>query len=82
MVDKFLSKSIKNDRFREQWFPTKTFCHVNLRREKYYEEVFARTDRLYNSPIYSMRRRLNEGIIPNVKPSDEALTNECPATNG
>ena len=71
MVDSFLAKSVKSERFREHWFPTKTFCHINLRRERFYEEKHARTERLYSSPIYSMRRRLNQGVIPNVKPSDE-----------
>ena len=68
LVDSFLAKAVKNERFRGSWFKTKSFCHFNLRRELFYEEKFAKTSRLYNSPLYSMRRRLNEGIIPGVKP--------------
>ena len=36
----------------------------------FYEEKYAKTERLYSSPLYSMRRRLNEGIIPGIKPPD------------
>ena len=68
LVDGFLAKVVKSDQFREEWFRTKDFHHVNLRRELFYEERFARTERLYSSPLYSMRRRLNEGVIPGVKP--------------
>ena len=28
-----------------------------------YEEQFARTHRCYNSPVFSMRRRLNRGMV-------------------
>ena len=70
LIDKFLVKTVQNDRFRNEWFKTKTFCHHNLRRERFYEEKYAKTERLYSSPLYSMRRRLNEGIIPGIKPPD------------
>ena len=36
--------------------------------ERFYEEKYVKTERLYSSPLYSMRRRLNEGIIPGIKP--------------
>ena len=32
---------------------------MELRREKKYREEFARTERLYNSPVFYMRRILN-----------------------
>ena len=73
MIAAFLQKSVNSERFRELWFPTKTFCHFNLRRERYYDKKYVRTDRLYNSPIYCMRRHLNKGVIPNVKPPDEIV---------
>ena len=71
LVDGFLKKAVNNERFRCEWFRMKSFCHINLRKELFYEEKFARTDRLYMSPLYCMRRRLNEGIIPGVKPSSD-----------
>ena len=63
LIDKFLEKTLANERFSERWFPTKEFLHIDLRRELYYEEKFARTDRLYNSPLFFFRRRLNERFL-------------------
>ena len=55
--DKFAARCLKNDRFKT-WFPLNPVArqtrHTNL-----YQESFARTKRLYNSPIYHIRRRLN-----------------------
>ena len=64
MTDKFILKAAKHPRFRRKWFQTKTFTHHDLRRELFFEEKFARTDRLYNAPIYYYRRRLNEIYSP------------------
>ena len=60
LVDRFILKAVKNDKITDSWFPTKSFIHHNLRREKIFEEKFARTERLYKSPLYTFRRRLNE----------------------
>ena len=53
----FAKKTVKNERFAD-WFeenePERT-----LRRTKKYKESYARTDRLRNSPLYYMRRKLN-----------------------
>ena len=64
MTDKFIIKAAKHPRFRKKWFRTKTFTHHDLGRELFFEEKFARTDRLYNAPIYYYRRRLNEIYSP------------------
>ena len=56
-VDKFAGKCAASDRF-EDWFPEREGGRSTRKREKYIEE-FARCDRLFNSPIYYMRRRLN-----------------------
>ena len=60
LFDDYVLKSAKNDRYRDRWFPTKTFEHADLRKERIYVEKYARTDRLMNSPLYQMRKRLNE----------------------
>ena len=53
------SKSISANERYKHWFPLNE-CEVNLRRGKIYREENAKTDRLYNSPLFSMRRALNE----------------------
>ena len=62
LVDKFLTKSAQNSRFADDWFPQKTFHHMDLRKELIYHEKYARTERLYKSPKYFLRRRLNGGL--------------------
>ena len=54
---KFAKKAAQNPQF-ANWFPKNTNRSSN-RIGKEFEEVHARTDRLYFSPIYVMRRRLN-----------------------
>ena len=44
------------------WFPRNDNVR-ELRRTKTYKEEYARTERLYNSPLYAMRRILNEEDI-------------------
>ena len=63
LTDSFIVKTAQNEHFKEQWFSTREFTHHVLRTEKIYEEKFARTDRLYRSPLYMYRRRLNEIYI-------------------
>ena len=54
---KFANKCTKSERFKD-WFVEKP--ENNLIRRMKYEEKFARTERLRNSPIYYMRRALNK----------------------
>ena len=56
---KFAASLASSDRYGNEWFPLKNTAR-SLRKEKKYEEFYARTDRLYNSPLYKMRRILNE----------------------
>ena len=42
------------------WFPHKNIAR-ETRDQARFEEKFARTHRCYNSPLFSMRRRLNQG---------------------
>ena len=60
LSDKFAAKALKNPRF-QHWFPvrrinrpTRSSASATIQ----YEEKFARCDRLKNSPLFFMRRRL------------------------
>jgi hypothetical protein len=56
-VDKFTVKCLARDF--KHWFPLNTSTRVTRKREVYREE-YARCDRLRHTPIFFMRRRLNE----------------------
>ena len=57
--DKFAEKCVRNPRF-EHWFSErKLSLGRQTRSSQKYEEEFARCDRLYYSPVFYMRRRLN-----------------------
>ena len=53
--DSFTMRAAKNPKYRD-WFPLLPGTGHNTRKL----EGFARTERLKNSPVYTMRRRLNE----------------------
>ena len=57
LTDKFARKCVANPRF-SHWFPLST-GRRSARGGDIYEERFAKCDRLVNSPLYYMRRRLN-----------------------
>ena len=57
LTDKFARKCANSERFRH-WFPLAT-GRRSARGGEVYEEKFAKCDRLMNSPLYYMRRRLN-----------------------
>ena len=73
LINKFILKSVKNEAITRSWFPTKEFVHHNLRKERIFEECFARAERLYRSPLYTYRLRLNEIYIHQMNKED--LTN-------
>ena len=56
LCDAFAKKAATNPRF-ESWFPKGLAGWADT--EYRYKEMNARTDRLYNSPWFYMRRRLN-----------------------
>ena len=56
-TDKFARKCLTSPRFCK-WFPKKT-TRTSARSTEEYEEQFAKCERLRNSPLYYMRRRLN-----------------------
>lgn len=55
---KFTAKTSANQRFAD-WFPSHRPYLYELRAKKKYEELKANTDRLYKSPLFTMRRLLN-----------------------
>ena len=56
LCDKFAQKALKNPMF-ERWFPLRS--GRSGRHAEQYQELPARTDRLFNSPLFYLRRRLN-----------------------
>ena len=58
-LEKFTRKAAANPRL-EGWFPKHHVPQYGLRTIPTYEEEHATTDRLYRSPIFTMRRLLNE----------------------
>ena len=54
---KFVAKCLQNQRFKD-WFPLND-PERRTRNTLQYRELHARTKRLYNSPLFHMRRRLN-----------------------
>ena len=54
---KFAQKASKNPQFSD-WFPLNQ-NRGSLRNPREFEEKYAKSDRLYNSPLYTMRRYLN-----------------------
>ena len=63
LTDKFARTALNSPRF-QHWFPRNTGGRSVRNREEF-KELFAKNERLKNSPLYYMRRRLNgkEGKI-------------------
>ena len=60
MFAKFALKSTTNTKVSTCWLPEKVHTEHNTRHALKYEEKHSRTQRLYNSPLYLMRRTLNK----------------------
>ena len=61
MFCEFAKKASTNPKITEKWFPlTDTDNYHNTRHFKKYKEFRARTNRLLNSPLYQLRKRLND----------------------
>ena len=58
-IQKFAIKTSLNPRFADKWFPKNDNTNHNTRHPKTYKEFTCKTARLYNSPLYHMRRVLN-----------------------
>ena len=59
--ENFAVKLSSSSRFKH-WFPLNE-AEVNMRGRKKYQEVYARTKRLYESPLFAMRRFMNSQEI-------------------
>ena len=57
-IRKFAAKMYKNDNYSDL-FPLSESTR-SLRKNKKFQEEYARTEKLYNSPLFKMRRLLNE----------------------
>ena len=66
--------TISNNKRYSDWFPLNEDRGLNLRREKTYKEIYARTERLYNSPLFNMRRTLNRIEEENGTSEQEDIT--------
>ena len=49
---------LKNPKYAKKWFPKKDIQRVNRHTTPFVEEL-AKGNRLYNSPVFAMRRILN-----------------------
>ena len=58
-MKKFAGKTVANPSY-SHWFPECTPACYDLRKPKKYREFHANTDRLFRSPLFHMRRLLNE----------------------
>ena len=56
-IQKFAKKTMENPNYSDL-FPLRK-CPRNLRSETKFLEEFARTDKMYKSPLFTMRRVLN-----------------------
>ena len=59
IVKKFVTKTAANPNFKH-WFPEHPPYDHNIRKRKSYKEEKANTERLFRSPLFSMRRLLIE----------------------
>ena len=60
LMENFATKAKDNPRFSARWFPIREESRYDLRRREEYREELATTNRLKNSPIFAMRRLLNQ----------------------
>ena len=58
LIDKFVDKCLGSSHF-SAWFPLRQSGRTGNRKGEKYLEEYARCDRLKNSPVFFMRRRLN-----------------------
>ena len=61
--EKFAVKASTNDRVKDKWFPAQQDSEYNIRVRKTYQEEHARTDKLWKSPLFAMRRFLNTRFL-------------------
>ena len=62
LIEKFAHKTYQNPRYRNTWFPPAIQTPYITRNPKTLLEENSRTHRLYNSPIFHLRRVLNKSL--------------------
>ena len=60
---KFCLKVHASDRFREKWIEKREFEGPELRKQNIIKEHFAHSKRLFDSPLFTLRRTLNDILI-------------------
>ena len=60
LLDKFANKIKNNPRYRDRWLPPARDNQYDIRKKKIFLEEHAKTDRLRNSPLFTIRRLLND----------------------
>ena len=64
-IDRFIKSALKNPKYGPRWFPQRSDTRLTRNPIVYLEEQ-ATGNRLYNSPLFSMRRKLNGREIESV----------------
>ena len=59
LLDKFACKLRDSPRFSAAWLPERIFTGYDLREERIFNELRATTERRRKSPLFEIRRRLN-----------------------
>ena len=59
----FCPKLYENPSFKNQWLQEREFIGTDLRRQLILKEENARPQRLYNSPLFQIRRTLNDLLV-------------------
>ena len=59
ICERFANKTSASPQW-SRWFPLNPEQNYNLRRKQKFKEFHANTERLYRSPLYTMRRSLNK----------------------
>ena len=59
MFVKYAIKCSKNPRVKDKWLPLNTQDAYDTRNKEKYKEDVCKTERLKNSPIFQIRKRMN-----------------------
>ena len=63
LFENFCLKLYENERFKKIWLEERTFHGPRMRKQKILKEKNARTDCLFNSPLYTIRRKINDLLV-------------------
>ena len=63
MFEQFCRKTLENPRLKKEWIEERDFEGPNLRKQKIIVESFANTNRLFKSPLFTLRRKLNDLLV-------------------